>query len=442
MSYPQTTKAKPFWLTAFAVIFNICALVALAFWTSDDASGVLRADNVLLTTAMVTYEALRLLTNNLGLASRINREYSPMFGIAGAKIGSSLNIRKPARFVGREGDALQVENTVETQTTLTLNRLIGVDVEFSEIDRALSLDNFSKRVLAPMVANIANRIDYAIGQEYKNIYNQVGTPGTVPSALSVYSDAGTRLKEEAAPTNDGNLFMGITPKMEGTIVPAQLAYFNPARQLSDQYKSGRMGDYGGFEFFMDQNMPTHTAATQSGSVTVNGAVSSGSSITVASLTSTGLKRGDTFTVADVYAVNPQSRMSTGTLRQFVVTADTAADSGGALAFSFSPAIVTSGQFQNVNAAMANGAAVTFQASTGRVYPMGLAFHRDAITMGTADLGMVRGVHECLNVADEDNGLTLRLITFYDGNTNKMVTRLETLIGILTQYPELACRVAS
>ena len=396
--------------------------------------------NTLLTPQMVTYEALRVLENSLGISSRINREYDDKFAIAGAKIGTTLNVRKPPRYVGRLGDNINIENTTETSVPLVLDTLFGVDVAFTSVERTLSLDDYSRRILKPKMATIANKIDFDVLQKYKEIYNATGTPGTAISSLSTFLDAGVKLNNEAAPM-DGDRFIACTPQMEASAVSSALAYFNPQSRIGDQYLKGRMGDFGGFEFFMDQNCPTHVAATQSGSVTVNGAVSSGNSITVAGLTTTGLKKGDIYTVSTTNAVNPQSRQSTSQLRQFVVDADTAADAGGALTFTFQPEVIVSGQFQNVDAALGNGATVTFHSSTGRTYQSGLAFHRDWCTLASADLEMPQGVHQSARISSKDSGLSVRMVTAFDIRTNLMITRLDVLYGIKVLYPELACRIS-
>ena len=65
--------------------------------------------NTLLTDSVITREALMLLENNLKVALRLNRQYDDRFAVSGAKIGNSLDIRKPARYVGGEGQALSIE---------------------------------------------------------------------------------------------------------------------------------------------------------------------------------------------------------------------------------------------------------------------------------------------------------------------------------------------
>lgn len=384
---------------------------------------------------------LLMVQTGLGLTTPVEHKDDDKFAISGAKIGTTLNIRKPPRFVGRLGDNLATENVTETQVPLVLDTLFGVDVEFSSIDRTLSLDDYSRRILKPQLATIANKIDFDILQKYKEVYNQVGSPGTVPSAFSTYLDASVKLNNEAAPIDDER-YAGLTPRMEGTIVNAALAYFNPQNAIADQYRKGRMGMFGGFEFFMDQNMPSHTAATQSGSVTVSGAVSSGSTVVLAGITTTGLKKGDVMTFSTTNRVNPQSRQSNAQLAQFAVAADTGADSGGALTVTITPEIVVSGPSQNVDAAIGTGATVAFESSTGRTYPIGMAWHRDWCTLACADLELPRGVHEAARVSDKQLGLSIRMVTAFDIRTNKMITRLDILYGIAVLYPELCCRIAS
>jgi hypothetical protein len=60
--------------------------------------------------------------------------------------------------------------------------------------------------------------------------------------------------------------------------------------------------------------------------------------------------GDVFTLPLVFSVNPVTKQSTGSLMQFVVTANASSDGSGNLTAIISPAIITAGPFQNVTAA--------------------------------------------------------------------------------------------
>ena len=102
--------------------------------------------NNLLTISMITNEALMVLENELVFSDAVTREYDDQFAVTGAKIGATLNVRRPARFIGTTGPALNVEDFNETSVPVTLSTQFHVDTQFTTQDLALSLDMFSDRV--------------------------------------------------------------------------------------------------------------------------------------------------------------------------------------------------------------------------------------------------------------------------------------------------------
>jgi hypothetical protein len=66
--------------------------------------------NNLLTISMITNEALMVLENELTFSSEVDRNYDDQFAVSGAKIGNTLNVRRPGRFIGTSGPALNVED--------------------------------------------------------------------------------------------------------------------------------------------------------------------------------------------------------------------------------------------------------------------------------------------------------------------------------------------
>lgn len=398
--------------------------------------------NSLLTISMVTKEALRILENNLTFAKGVNRQYDDQFGISGAKIGDTLNIRKPARYVGRTGTAIAVEDHTETSVALQLDTQFGVDVSFTSKELTLSIDEFSDRILKPAMATVANKIDRDGLSQYLNVYNAVGTPATVPTAFETYLEAGAKLDEEACP-RDGMRSMVIGPRKQLKIVDALKGLFQSSEQIKNQYEKGNMGLAAGFKWSMDQNEPSHTVGPLGGTPLVNGASQTGATLVTDGWTAAAaarLKRGDVFTIANVFAVNPQSRQSTGQLRQFVVTADVSSDVAGNASIPISPSIVTSGAFQTVTASPADNAALTILGAANAVSPTGLAYHRDAFVLGCADLLLPKGVDMAARASDSQLGLSVRMVRQYDINTDKFPCRLDILYGWKTLYPELACRI--
>jgi len=404
--------------------------------------------NTLLTISMITREALRVLENNLTFTKYVRRDFDDSFGRAGAKIGTVLNIRKPARYAGRVGQGLSIEDATETQVPLVLNTQRGVDIAFTSQDLALTVDDFSDRFIRPAIANVANNIDFDGLAQYFNVYNQIGTPGVVPNALLTYLQAGQRLDEEAAPRDDLRSLV-ISPAMQATILDALKGLFQSSTDIATQYESGKMGLSIGFKWSMDQNVGVNTIGILGGSPTVNQAGQTGATLVTNNWTAsaaTRLKKGNVFTIGSgatgVFAVNPQNKQSTGALRQFVATTDGASDGSGNMTINISPSIITSGPFQNVVAAPGAGATINVNGAASTASPQGLAFHKDAFALGCADLPLPGGVDMAARVSDKQLGLSLRLVRAYDINTDRFPTRIDVLYGWVTLYAELACRVAS
>jgi P22 coat protein - gene protein 5 len=405
--------------------------------------------NTLLTISMITRESLRILENNITLTKHVRRDFDDSFGRSGAKIGTVLNIRKPPRYVGRVGQGLQIEDATETSVPLVLNTQRGVDIAFSSQDLALSIDDFSDRFIKPAIANVANYIDFDGTGQYLNVFNEIGTPGTVPNALLTYLQAGQRLDEEACP-RDNLRALVISPAMQASIVDALKGLFQSAEDIAEQYEKGTMGSSIGFKWSMDQNVRTQTVGAYSpGGATVNGGGQVGNSIVTQGWPNSTaiLNQGDIISFAGSFAVNPQNKQSTGSLRQFVVTQPVVSSGAGAATIPISGpgglGIVVGGPFATVNAAPLNSAAITVSGASGTgPSPRGLAFHKDAFALGCADLPLPGGVDMASRANDKQLGLSIRLVRAYDINTDRFPCRLDILYGWTTLYPELACRIAS
>jgi hypothetical protein len=398
--------------------------------------------NTLLTISKITRESLRVLENTLTFAKGVNREYDEQYANSGAKIGDTLNIRKPARYIGRSGTTLSVEDHTETSVPLQLNTQFGVDVNFTSKDLALSLDDFSDRFLKPAMATVANKIDRDGLALYKDIFNAVGTPATVPNAIRPFLDAGAKMDYEGTP-RDGLRSIVLDPACQASVVDSLKGLFQSGDQIMKQYEQGTMGQAAGFKWSMDQNVNVHQVGPLGGTPVVAGAGQTGSTLATSGWTAAAaarLKKGDVFTIAGVNAVNPQTRQSTGQLRQFVVTADVSSDASGLASIPIYPAIVTSGAFQTVDAGPANSAALTVLGAASAVSPAHLAYHRDAFALACADLQLPNGVDMASRVSDKKLGLSVRMVRQYDIVNDKFPCRLDILYGWKTIYPELACRI--
>jgi hypothetical protein len=398
--------------------------------------------NTLLTSSVIAKEALRVLENNLVFVKSINRKYEKEYD-GDRKVGDTITIRKPAKYTVRSGAVISVQDHTETSTTLQLSNQKGVDVQFSSKELTLSLDDFSKQVLQPQIASLANQIDFdGLSFCYKTVPNHVGTFGTTATTLKAYLQAGQKLDENAAPIDD-NRSVIVTPAAQVEIVDALKGLFQSSSEVKSQYEKGRMGTAGGLDWNMSQNLPTHTIGTLGGTPLVNGASQTGASLVTDGWTAAAanrLKQGDIFTIANVNAVNPQNGQSTGALRQFVVTADVASDGSGNATIPIYPSIVTSGAGKTVNAGPADNAALTIFGTTAQTSPTSLVMHKDAFTMATADLPLPNNMDMASRASSKQVGLAIRFIRGYDITNDLFVSRLDVLYGFAALYPEWACRM--
>ena len=402
--------------------------------------------NSLLTINMITREAVRLWKNSNAFLQNVDMQYDDSFAVTGAKIGTALRIRLPNDFTVTTGPAISVQDTQEQSTTLTVATQKHVDVAFSTADRTMSLDDYSRRILAPMVNNLAGAValDLMTGVE-GGICNFVANQDVGNNILSpiagTYLRAGAALDNNSAPIAARKIVN--SPDTEASVVNTLSGLLNPASAISQQYVTGKMYDALGFVWMKDQTTLAHTNGTLAqASATVAGAGQTGLNLTVAALAGS-LNAGDIITIAGVKQVNRITKQTTGKLRQFVVTANVNA---GAVSIPIYPAIVPAVggqavQYQTVDASPVDGAAVNpsngLAASTS--YTKNFAFAPEAVTLATADLEMPKNVHE---VARESfDGVSMRMVTDYFIGTDQLITRLDVLYGYRWIRPEWACIVA-
>jgi len=400
--------------------------------------------NSILTIDMITRKALEILENNLVISRNVNRQYDDSFAVEGAKIGSTLRIRLPDRALVTDGAALQVQDDNEQFTTLTVASQKHIGVNFTSAELTMQLDDFAERVLKPRVSQLAASVDADVANAYKSIFQTVGTPGTTPATSLVLLQAQQKLNESAA--GMAPRYATVNPAANAGLVEGMKGLFNPVDTVSRQFKNGMMGQgvLGFDEINMSQSIVQHTTGSRSTSDTilVNGAVSTQGASTINIDGGTGsatINAGDVFTIAGVYAVNPQTRQSTGSLQQFVCTATATASSGAWTSVAISPAIYTStNALATVDSFPADNAAVTFVGTASTQYPQNLVYHKDAITLATADLLLPQGVD--MASRQVHNGISLRVVRQYDINNDRMPCRIDVLYGYSTIRPPMACRL--
>ena len=395
------------------------------------------SSQVLLTPQIITKESLMILENNLVAANRVNRKFENQF----VKIGSQLTIRKPNRFTVASGAALQVQDIAEPSVTITVNQQKHVDFQFTSQDLTLTVEEFSERYLKPAMAALANQVDFDVLQLTSQISNYVGTPGVTPAAFSSSVQlVGRRMDDNAAAQDNRALILnpaaywaianGMTPSF---VMPT----------AKDALVKGYLATIGNYEMYMDQNVPSQLSAAHNTSLgmVITSATFQGSSTQMFGGTATEtIQAGEVFTVNGVFNINPQSRQSTGVLKNFVVTASTT-PTASAWTIQLSPAIVTSGPYQNVTQAFAVATTVTWLTGTTAAQiatPHNLALTRDALGLVMVPMEIPQGVD--FAARETYRNISMRAIRAYDVNNDVFPTRVDILYGDAVYYDELACRL--
>ena len=403
--------------------------------------------NTILTPTAVTREALRVLHQKLNFVGSINRQYDDSFAKSGAKIGSSLKIRVPNEFTVRTGKPIDVQNVSEASETLTVATQKGVDINFASDELTLSLDDFSGRILEPAMSVLAANIEYDAMSMYKSVYREVSDVGAAITVADVLG-AGKKLTDSLAPVSGRTLNLNTQDNVD--LVDALKGLFNDPAKLSKNYRDGMVAaNFLGFENVMQNTLwPVHTTGTDDGTGDYLTDIAAGENDGDAGLlnvdTGAGsFKIGDVVTIQDCFRVHPETKVSTGKLMEFVVTADATPGAGGG-DLSISPYIVTSGARQNCTG-LADGKAVYKRESDESTaigasadYAISLAYHRDAFAFASADLIMPKGVD--FSAREVLDGISMRIVRQYDINNDAFPCRIDVLYGYKAVRPQLACRL--
>jgi hypothetical protein len=401
--------------------------------------------NTLITSSIILKEGLMQLDNELVMAKLVHRDYEDEFL---DKNGATRTIKKPNKYTVRDGATASPQDTTMGSTTITIDQFKGVDLQFSTKDLTLSVDRFSEEIMRPAMRVLANNIDQALMALYAKVPNYVGTPGTTMAGFAAVGRGAQRLAEQAVPED----YQGVVSQSDrfGLLTGMQTLYVQDVAKTA--LTKAKLPNIAGVDLYGSNNVPAFTTGARGGAPLVNGAsqnvtyLASKDSGTQTlnfdgctnSVTGWG-KAGDVFTIAGVYDVNPVTGDALDYLKQFVLTADVNSNGSGQIAATISPAIIVSGAFKTCSAAPADNAAMTFVGSAATAYRQNLFFNKNAFALATRPLILPDGV---VGAGRETfNGISARLIPYYDGTNDLSNWRLDILYGVKAIYPELCTRVA-
>ena len=419
--------------------------------------------NALATSQVITNEVLRIAHNNSAFLGNTNSDYKDSWE-KDLKPGQTVNARAPVQFTHRDGETANPQDITDRTVPITLQPLLGLDFAIGSTELTSSVGSngqvnkvFKERYLKPAGMKLAALLDYRLGSLLKNNTHQiVGTPGTPPASFADLLQAGVPLDRMSVP-RDGQRMAAIEPGANANIVAGLSNLFNSQGVLAEQYKTGVIKTGAGLDIAMSQNVPSHTVGPLGGVPLVNGANQGITNVgttdnpyaATTTLATKGwtaaaalrLNAGDTFTIAGVFSVNPETKQSTGVLQSFLVTANTASDGAGNANVVISPAIIAGGAYQNVTTRPADSAAITITSGAANTtYTQNMVWHRDALTFVSPKQELPGGMDMAYqaSLADE-GGVTLRFVRGYDITNNQFISRFDILWGAAVTLPNFAVR---
>lgn len=409
--------------------------------------------NTVLNPDIIASEAVMVLENNCVFGKLFYRGYEDEFdSVNGYKVGSTIRVRRPNDFTVRTGDTASIQDVTEVAEYISIDTKIGVDFQFSSTDLTLKIGELSERVIKPAMIQLANKIDQDCAAQFKYVPNWV--PGTTLDGNPInsfgdFAKGPTRMDNQAVPMEGRGAVL--SPDDAWGLLGAQATLYSP-ELIKQAYTSGSLGNIGGCQTYMSQNLQTLTTGTRAGPSTarVNGSQtttwsSSGGGYTMTLLadgfgTTTTVAAGEVFTINGVYAVNPVTKATLSYLQPFSVVSAVTSDGGGGgtATLTITPPIIATGAFQTVSAAPADNATITFFGTASTSYVQNMLFRKNAFALVVPPLISPPGA---VGVSRKSyKGFSVRVIPYYSGSNDISAWRLDVLYGIKAIDPRQACRI--
>ena len=394
------------------------------------------AGNNLLTSSIIVKRALAVLSERVQVLGMVNRQYDTQFGYkGGAKAGDTVSVRVPQRGIVRKGRIMDLQAQIDQTIPIKIDQYYGMDTGATSAEMAMQIDDYQEQFIDSKIGDLLANVEADfINKVTPLVPATVGDYGLFDDAKTVLT-AKAYLDGQLAPMNSRNLLVNTFSQVD--VVDALKGLFNAQDKIGEQYKTGKMlSNTLGFDWYQSNLTSTLTRGTANGAYTTNAAGQTGSTLAVITGTGTILK-GDTFTIAGVFDIHPQTKQPTTSLKQFTVTAD---HPGGAGNLSISPAIIATGSERNVSNAPGATQLLVVKGASGVKYAQNVAFSKDAFYFVTADLPNPPKSYGVDSASATYQGITLRFMQGFNQVNDEYISRFDIVWGGGLLRPELAVRI--
>ena len=356
---------------------------------------------------------LQRLRNRLVMPTAVNRDFSPDPAQRGAVINVPVPPTVGTRPVSPGVTPAPAPDITETTVPIVLDQWYEAPIAFTDKERLETIDESVNMAIDAAIDALAERVNASIFGLYKEVYEFVGTPGQTPFQTDYKLATAARkiLNRNKAPLANRRLV--IDPDAEENAT--NLAQFADSSFSSDNgvIIEGEIGRKVGFDWIMDQQVPTHVAGTLSDGTVSGNHAAGATTVTIASTAGGTLKAGDIITFA-------------GHEQTYAVVGDVTISASGSAAVQITPAL---------QAPVAASSAVTLKGT----HVVNLAFHRDAFAIAIRPFRQPASDARVLTMVDPQTNLPLRLEV---SRQNKQdYWSFDLLWGVKAVRPELAVRIA-
>ena len=372
--------------------------------------------------------------------------------------GLTIYVKRPPQFIAKDGATLAEQAIATGSTSLAVNRYRNVHIGIGDLEYVQSWNALLRNeTMKSAASTLAHDVDLYLHEQLLSFAGHVGTIGeTIKEPQQVFA-AHTRLMDQAVPNADLSGVMTFTDaaNIRGYLIGSNIQGTN--KTALERVKIPLMSEV---DWYATQNVKTLTTGSRA-SALVNGAAQNVNYVTVKDqdyqtliIDSAGpagatIKKGEIFTIAGVYAVNPRTQQTLDYLRQFVVTEDAVtAGAGEDATIKIWPPLIVAGSgggeadtntaFATVSAAPADDAVITWLGTASTSYLTRAVFHKQAIQLVSARLATPMSDTSSF-ATDPETGISIRYWRGSDIATGRHIHRWDMIYGAKAVDPRLGVR---
>jgi hypothetical protein len=395
------------------------------------------------------FESARVLTKTVD-TQLLSNKFNP-------STGSTVDFKRPTdyrsiRTSGGDISASTKSDIIAGKASGVVQDYFTVATEWTNIQEALELDQLDD-ILAPMATRLVTdlELDWS-SYMVKNANLKYGSPGTAIDAWSDVAGAAAFMESVGVPM-DGEKYYVVNPFVAATLASAQSALLANKLVETAWEKAQISANFGGLRALTASTLASYTSGTASDRA---GTLSASPTVTYVaakdtmqqSLAVTGFSANATVKAGEIITIATRNRLNLSTRQPIldasgatvifsgVVTADVTlgASGDGTLVVSGAAIYEASGQYNTVASAPVSGDVVTLLGSASTLYQPAMFYHKQAFGLGTVKLPKL---YEGDTIATTEDGMSIRVTKYSDGDANKQKIRFDLLPAYATFNPFFA-----